>query len=146
MSLPLIVAQYGITGHPTRTEHWSIAILSSKMNARIFELAGNYDTFVYAPKTVTRFTQSQSMMGGCHIANIPASRVNWLEERLKSVPVIRNDPNFDCQTWVIEALRLMKYDGVISQNISEVAIRTEMAKEKERWDVADDTVEVRLFP
>jgi hypothetical protein len=39
-------------------------------------------------------------------------------------------------------------DGVIAADIDtrESRIRAELAAEKERWEVADDTVEYRLFP
>lgn len=143
---PLIVAQYSIQGHATRTEHWSlVALCGSKNRARIFEVVGNPDTFLYSTKTVASFRSSRTLCGGCHVGNIFAGELDWLEDRLKAVSVRRNDPEFDCQTWVIAALRLLKEDGVVFQQINERFVRDELAKDYERWDVGDDTVEERLF-
>ena len=64
---------------------------------------------------------------------------------MQEILIIRNNPEWDCQTWVMEALRWMKYNGLITADIGERRIRTELAADKERWEVADDTVEVRLF-
>jgi hypothetical protein len=55
------------------------------------------------------------------------------------------NPEWDCQTWVMEALRWMKYTGLVTTDIGKCYIITELAAEKERWECADDTVEVRLF-
>jgi len=145
-SCPLIIAQYAITGHPRRTEHWSLVALQTKYDATIFEIQGNYDSFKYEPHDVTKFATSQSLRGGCHIGTIAVDKIKPLQERLKAIEVVRNDPNFDCQTWVMEALRLMKEDGDITVDVGEARIRQELAREKDRWESVEDTVEDRLFP
>jgi len=59
---------------------------------------------------------------------------------------VYGDDDFDCQTWVLEALRLIQNDnGVELRIISEELIRKELAREKERWESGEDTVEDRLF-
>jgi len=123
---PLVVAQYDLQGHPRRTEHWSLAVLFSEAHAHIFEVVGNTDTFVYAPKRVNRFASSDRLRGGCHIANIRGDLIPWLEDKLREIPIIRNNPEWDCQTWVMEALRWMKYNGLVTTDIGERYIRTEL--------------------
>jgi hypothetical protein len=113
--------------------------------ADVFEIVGNTDTFEYAPKRVTSFSRSNNLRGGCYIGDINGDIVPWLENRLREIPIIRYNPEWDCQTWIMEALRMMKYDGLITGDIGERRIRMELALERERWEVADDTLEARLF-
>lgn len=40
---------------------------------------------------------------------------------------------------------MMKYDGLITGDIGERRIRMELALQREQWEVADDTLEARLF-
>jgi len=141
----LIVAQFAIEGHPRRTEHWSLVALRSKNDAHVFELKGNYDSFTYVPSDVTEFAANPSLRGGCHVGTVGADKVESLKTRLRDVEVIRNNPNFDCQTWVMEALRVMKEDGDIIEDISEARIRGELGMEKDRWESVEDTLETRLF-
>jgi hypothetical protein len=62
------------------------------------------------------------------------------------VIIVYGDPEFDCQTWVLDGLRLIQRDGVDVRTTSEERIRQELALERERWNNGDDTLEERLFP
>lgn len=150
---PLIVFQYVLEGHPTRTEHWNLVVLRSREEATVHELRGNYDTFTYACSELdnfTAYTLSAGCRGGCLIGQVPAKAGDdgWLKEALNKVPVIRSDRRFDWQTWVIAVIRALRdmRPGVIDQDVTERYIRDELIKEMERWNVADDTVEERLYP
>ncbi|KAF8657843.1 hypothetical protein AX16_002159 [Volvariella volvacea WC 439] len=145
---PLIVAQFAIAGHPRRTEHWNIIALKNRKQGRVFELVGNYDTFTYLPRNVESFSKALEYRGGVHVGDIEATAeaVTSLEEKLREIPVVRHDPNHDSQTWVVEALRQLRSDGIVFTSMNEEAVRAELAKDMERWDGGDDTVEERLFP
>jgi hypothetical protein len=142
---PLIIIQYPISGHIRRTEHWSLVAMKSRQEAYVFEVVGNHDTYAYVPRLDTSFGQSQTTHGGCQVGTITAEKLDWLEKRLKDVAVVPHDIEFDCQTWVIDAVRMLKNDGVEITEVSERNIRTELARESERWEVAEDTIEERLF-
>jgi hypothetical protein len=144
----LIVIQHAIEGHPRRTEHWSLVALESLRTGHEFELIGNIDTFAYVPKVVERFGNYMSLRGGCLVGQIAKDKLGWLKEKLQEVTVVRNNPDFDCQTWVIDALRILKEshgEGVEIDNIIERDIRAELEQEKERWELAEATIEERLF-
>ncbi|KAJ6451477.1 hypothetical protein C8R47DRAFT_301360 [Mycena vitilis] len=151
-SYPLIIAQYDLVGHSTRTEHWSLAALVDKRQAYIMQIIGNSDTFLYQPKMVKSFATSRSLRGGFLVGRIPADKVDDLQNILRQVTVTRYDQNFDCQTWVIDAVRYLRDSGQAhwiewtKTGIAEVAIREELAREMVRWEGSDDTLEERLFP
>lgn len=146
-SYPLVLLQYNIEGHPRRTEHWSLVVPLSRSSAHIFQLEGNYDTFRYEYSYVDKFSESSSMRGGVRIGEIRSDAVLWLKEKLRDVRVVRHDPEFDCQNWVLEAIQLLKdVGGIIYSGITERGVRHELYEEKERWEVADDTIIERLYP
>ena len=134
-------------GHPRRTEHWALAVPISHSIAHVFQLEGNYDTFHYTSARVDRFSESSSMRGGIQIGEIQTGAVSWLGERLKDVRVITCNPDFDCQNWVLDAVRLLRdTGGIIYPGITEQFVRYELYREKERWEIAEDTIIERLFP
>ncbi|KZW02816.1 hypothetical protein EXIGLDRAFT_601406 [Exidia glandulosa HHB12029] len=152
--LPFIVAQYHLEGHHRRTEHWSLAALSSRSRAHIFEVVGTDATFNYAPRLDTDFARNPLFRGGCIVGHVRASGIAQLTELLRAVRVVRYALDWDCQNWVMDALRLLRdmdLDdaealGFRLVSTSERAMRDELGAEKERWEVADDTIEERLFP
>lgn len=147
--LPLVVAQYNLESHPRRTEHWALAVLRSRLKAEIFEVAGTSDTFNYAPRCDDTFSRHPQLRGGCLVGRVRSDRLDWLREALgNSVAIIRYSDAWDCQDWVMDALRYLKdraEDGVEVRIARERAIREELVLERERWDTAEDTIEERLF-
>ena len=108
---PLIVAQYDLQGHHRRTEHWSLVVMFNLNDAHVFEIIGNTDTYEYVPRPIARFSSSNKLRGGCQIGMIRRDLIGWLEVRLRQVQIIRNNPQWDCQDWVMEAIRWMKWMG-----------------------------------
>jgi len=150
---PLLVVQWKIVGHPRRTEHWCLVALTSKTSAYLYQLAGNYDTFTYDFAFVEPFLVSRddSVRGGCQVGEVPLSgpgSAEWLGEKLKEVRVVRHDPGFDCQNWIMEAIWFLKESeegpAIIYPGVSERKIREELTEEMERWEVAEDTLLERL--
>ncbi|KAF8079311.1 hypothetical protein FPV67DRAFT_110024 [Lyophyllum atratum] len=144
-SYPLIIAQFDLPNHPRRTEHWRLVALQDKDNAHEFELAGNWSNFQYVAGRATRFGRLQTLRGGCQVGTVPIERIEWLKTRLAAVEIVHNNLDFDGQNWILNALKMLRADGMPVTVTSEVSIRKELALEKERWDAGEDTVEDRLF-
>src|ERR1700733_5655268 len=132
---PLIVIQYPITGHIKRTEHWSIVAMKSLQEAYVFEVVGNFDTYAYVPRFDSDFGSSPETRGGCQVGTIAEEKLGWLERRLREVRVVRYDTEFDCQTWVMDAIRMLQDDGVVMKHVNERRIRAELALESEKWEI-----------
>ncbi|KAF9457376.1 hypothetical protein BDZ94DRAFT_1314275 [Collybia nuda] len=146
---PLIIAQFLLSGHRKgeNYRHWSLVALESKNIAHIFETTGDSSTFVYTPRQTDSFSRSADLLGGYCVGHIAHSQLAWLTEKLREITVVRYDDNWDCQTWVLEAIMLLKdIGGIITENVGPAHIRKELEIEFERWDSGEDTVEERLFP
>lgn len=143
---PLIVAQHALEGHPSRSEHWNILVPFDRVHGMLYELMGNYDTFTYRAEKISHYLESSVIRGGCQIGEIPADSLDCLATKLSEVQIHRNTPEFDCQTWVIEVMRLLQTcTGYILQDITERSIRAELKLEYERWERADDIIFERIF-
>jgi len=65
---------------------------------------------------------------------------------LAALPVVRGNTEFDCQTWVVAGVRKLQDEGYVKRTVTANEIREELEKEKERWQIADDTLIERLIP
>lgn len=141
---PLLVVQREISGHPRRTEHWSLVVMLDSSKGEIHELQGNYDTFHYTYEINQDWTKSSDLCGGCLVGYVTQSTLLQLPEILKEVPIIRHDPDHDCQTWIVEALRVMKDKGIVFRDMTEKKLREELVVELERNETGHDVVYERI--
>ncbi|KAJ7607491.1 hypothetical protein FB45DRAFT_395101 [Roridomyces roridus] len=144
-SCPLIVAQRIQTHGTWRSEHWNLAALKSPNDALVLEVVGNPNTYTYVPGMISNFSRLKDFRGGYLVGRIAEDQLSWLEERLRAIPVLRWEPGFDSQVWVFEALRLLKDEGIVTEDTNEKRIRAELKLEEERWNGWEDTLEERLF-
>ncbi|TFK53406.1 hypothetical protein OE88DRAFT_1733336 [Heliocybe sulcata] len=129
--------------------HWSLVALSSPMDATIFHIEGNADSFGYVTKQATHFRNSKTIRGGVKISEISEEQVAWIANTLSQVEIVRGDAvAFNCQTWCVRALRLLREldPSIVPQPFSEARIREEFVREYERWDTGEDTLDEREFP
>jgi hypothetical protein len=140
---PLIVAQYQIK----ETWHWSIVVLRSRTVALVFELNGTPGNYVYQATPVVAFTNIGTLRGGVQVGTISAANLVWFENKLNEIPICDDDPSFDSQMWVVDALRIVTDAGLPSITINnERRIREELLLDFNRWDRGAPTIEQRLYP
>ncbi|KAI0056469.1 hypothetical protein BV25DRAFT_1577251 [Artomyces pyxidatus] len=147
-SLPLLVAQYAITGHFRRTEHWSLIVPKSRAEATLFELHGQMDAFVYKTEPLTAFSSAPDLRGGVQVGWVPRARLEdgSVSELLARGRIVRNDRDFDCQLWIMEALESLRKEGWLFETVNEDWVREELKLDYTRWEKGEDTVDKRLFP
>ncbi|KIY73453.1 hypothetical protein CYLTODRAFT_241343 [Cylindrobasidium torrendii FP15055 ss-10] len=147
-TFPLIVAQWALRNHWRRTEHWGLAALTSvdKGTMRVFQVAGNMDSFEF--EACHHNTAERDFLGGVHVGNVSAAdgELEKLEQRLRNINVKKGDPDWDCQSWVIDALQELRMaeTGIVFAGMSERAIRAELEEEKEREETGHCLVHERL--
>ncbi|KIM36731.1 hypothetical protein M413DRAFT_448873 [Hebeloma cylindrosporum] len=152
MSTPhrLVVAQYDRGEGNLGKEHWSLVLFEDRDAVWTFQILGNQDTYEYVPGRHENFTSSRSYRGGCAVGTVTADKVEWVMDKLREVTIIRGDASkFNCQTFVMDGLRLLKYaeeEGVVITVVDRQFIINELAQERENWETAGCTVEERLFP
>ena len=144
--IPLIVAQYELKGHPTRTEHWNLVAIISSSQTYTFEIRGNTDSFTYvAEPTPASLNKILTYRGGCHVGDIPSDSLSQIAEILGEIPIVKHDLSWDCQIWVIQATRLLKSAGFVFAQVDEPYVRERLLEDMARWEEAENTVDERLL-
>ncbi|KAI0364576.1 hypothetical protein BV20DRAFT_834173 [Pilatotrama ljubarskyi] len=147
----LVVAQQDLQGHHRRTEHWALAVLAPPSHAAdILQLAGNMDTFHFESFHVPDILKITELCGGCPVGDIAAEGgVKRLRELLKGQRVVHQDRMWDCQDWVLEAIRALKEQSAdwiaIDSGFTERGLRAKLRDEKEIWERADNHYFERLL-
>lgn len=140
-SYRLVVGQWDI-GRADGEKHWGFVVPTGPGGmVNVYHIEGNTDTFAYVKKQ-SDASKSLAIRGGCRVGYIKHDRLEWLDEQFRKVTVTRNDPKFNCQTWVMAAFQLLKTQGgtVISPEISANTIRHELTLEFERSEVGVNTI------
>ncbi|KAI0658439.1 hypothetical protein C8Q70DRAFT_195594 [Cubamyces menziesii] len=148
--LQLVVAQQDLQGHHRRTEHWALVIVSPKSRtADVLQLAGNMDTFHFEALRVSDVLKLGDLCGGCRVGDIAADSVDKLRDRLASHRIILHDKMWDCQDWLLEAIRDLKDEAggwvQIDSWFTERGLREKLREERELWERADDHFFERLY-
>lgn len=144
--IPLIVAQYELKGHPTRTEHWNLVAIISSSQSYTFEIRGNTDSFTYvAEPTPLPLNKILTYRGGCQVGDIPTDSLSQIAEILGEIPIVKHDVSWDCQTWVILATKLLKNTGFVFAQVDERYVRERLLEDMARWEEAENTVDERFL-
>ncbi|KAF9011811.1 hypothetical protein BDQ17DRAFT_1233188 [Cyathus striatus] len=145
--IPLIIAQYEMKGHPRRTEHWNLIALASPSRVHVFELRGNVNTYFYTAEFNVRANLSSvpTYRGGCHVGQIPVHALQSIKILLAQIQIVKFEPSWDCQVWVMEGVKLLKEHGFVFPQVIESYVRRELAEDMERWNLVEDTVDERLL-
>ncbi|KAJ7361318.1 hypothetical protein DFH08DRAFT_684148 [Mycena albidolilacea] len=147
--LPLVVVQYELYGHVRRSEHWVLAAVTDieTASARVLNIIGGTDTFQFNAKDVRGMGRSRTYLGGVLVGTVPQNKLPALEQWVRAIPIHRGQPTWDCQNWVIEAIRELRMDnrGIVLKGISEAHIRECLAEEKERAETGESLIHERGF-
>jgi hypothetical protein len=105
-SIPLYVGHYG---HPTfRIKHWSLHLLNKSPEALVYQITGSTTSYAYAPpEGQIEPEKTDSFLGKVKVGEVDSSRIEEFEKLLEDVPIIRGDTNWNCQDWIVAALKTL---------------------------------------
>lgn len=128
----LSVAQYG---HPLLkgAKHWSFLLHKSGGYAIAYQVTGSTDTYTYKDPEEVQIKKSQTYMGRVDVGNVETTGIGRVEEVFKNVPITRGDLQWNCQNWVIQALKALRDDGfaVDALTLEELKGKLQLAKRDE---------------
>ncbi len=110
-TVTIAVAQYEIPPFKYPHIHWSlVAFVPGSRQATRYHIVGNTDSYGFDSGVVRDLLCSTNLlMGGVKAYEISEELVanGWLEDKLRSVPIIKNNANWNCQTWMVDAIRAL---------------------------------------
>ncbi|KAL6306199.1 hypothetical protein BKA93DRAFT_841997 [Sparassis latifolia] len=110
----------------------------------MYHLKGSTAGYNFEVRENVPITYTSKWRGSLFICNIPEEHLGGIQPTLNdNVKVIWNDDNWNCQNWVLSALRLLqsKYKYDISKRYTESlsSLSLEMKKMEEKWEKGDDS-------
>ncbi|EPS98087.1 hypothetical protein FOMPIDRAFT_1051838 [Fomitopsis schrenkii] len=109
------VVQYYAKDAP---HHWAIFVEkdTDKEEGAIFDINGNTTNYVYRHKGKVSMKRSNTYEGRVAVGSMLGTdkRDGEVDKLLKNIPIqFHNDPNWNCQNWVVEALAKMEQKGYL---------------------------------
>jgi hypothetical protein len=113
--LDVVVAQHGHERLPG-AKHWSIVVITDTVNLEgvAFEVTGSTTTYEVKQPEEVQLLNSQSYMGRIKVGTVHIDRAFGIEDTaavgtiIQSTPVVRGSLNWNCQNWVVAALKRLR--------------------------------------
>ena len=121
--------------------HWALTFKTSGSDERpvgnIYNAAGNIDTFCYeAQRNIP--IRHDLWRGSLAVGRIPVESLDHFEHILSQNPIVRHDPEWNCQNRVWAALRELRQMGfAIEYNLTWAKLRIDMLELLEAWENGD---------
>ncbi|KAK2757048.1 hypothetical protein FQN54_005017 [Arachnomyces sp. PD_36] len=96
--------------------HWCLWTRDDDGNELIFEALGSTGTrFTYHSRPVDML-KSESRKTTPHIGRIEADVWDEVPELLEGVPMNNDDPAWNCQNWIMEAIQALQREGYLEED------------------------------
>ncbi|TBU48385.1 hypothetical protein BD309DRAFT_997666 [Dichomitus squalens] len=121
--------------------HWALTFNTSGSDERprgnVYNAAGNIDTLRYEAERGVPI-RHDLWRGSLAVGRIPVESLDQFEKILSQNPVIRHDPEWNCQNWAWTALRELRHQGfAIEYNLTLHKLRMDMFELLEAWENGD---------
>jgi hypothetical protein len=116
-NLDVVVAQYGHAKLPG-AKHWAIVVITDrgKLEGVAFQLTGSTNTYEIKQPQEIELLCSTTYMGSIKVGTVHGDYAFGAESTalrtiIQHTPVVRGDLNWNCQNWVVAALKRLKDAG-----------------------------------
>ncbi|OBZ79746.1 hypothetical protein A0H81_00694 [Grifola frondosa] len=121
--------------------HWAITLRTGGSDnnpiGNRYNAIGNIDTFAYEKET-NAIIRNDNWRGSFDVGSISVDRIPEMESILSQLPIIRQDPNWNCQNWVWSGLRELRWLGfAIRPRLTLKVLQNGLLGLLEDWEVGD---------
>ncbi|KAI0923472.1 hypothetical protein AcV5_009010 [Taiwanofungus camphoratus] len=119
-------------GHPLLkgAKHWSLLLLNSDGRAVAYQVTGSTDTYEFKEPEDIEYKKDQTYMGKVDVGHVDMMKQAEMLEVLRKVRITRGDLNWNCQNWVVAALKELSEGGfaVDTLTLDQLAARLSKAE------------------
>jgi len=96
-----------------KPEHWAIFIAKSPNDAdgHAFQIVRGRPVFAYSYRDTVMLGGSGSRRKSSIIGEVKASKIAKIDQAFEQIPVVNDDPNWNCQNWTRDAIRVLEAMG-----------------------------------
>ncbi|KAG6379599.1 hypothetical protein JVT61DRAFT_10106 [Boletus reticuloceps] len=142
--LPIKIAQFSRGDHSdgrVRLHHWAIFIPTSARRGvgNFYEIGGSLQTGYFNQQVVNnRHLKWDKDERGSHLVGwVAPSALGALETHFSLIPIQQGRPDWNCQTWIVEALRGLNQPYMYAVQMDYAQCFQQMAIVEKAWDVGD---------
>ena len=143
--LPIRIAQFSRGDRSdgrNRLLHWAIFIPTSTKRGvgNFYEIGGSLQTGYFTQQVVNnRHSKWDKDERGSHVVGwVAPDYLGALDSHFSLVPIQQGRPDWNCQTWVIEALRGLNQPHMYAVQMEYAQWFQQMSIVEKAWEVGDD--------
>jgi hypothetical protein len=121
--------------------HWAILVRTGQRVALFYQITGHVGNFALDEfKEHSNFTRSGAWRGALEVGIIDVNDLERFEEAIRDVPILQEE-GWNCQSWVISALRRLQGAEILKSNLrfSQAAILNELKDIEVKWEIAESS-------
>jgi hypothetical protein len=104
-----------------KPEHWAIFIAKSPNDAdgHAFQIVHGRPVFAYSYRDTVMLGGSGSRRKSPIIGEVKASKIAKIDQAFEQIPVVNDDPNWNCQNWTRDAIRVLEAMGYVAEGTAD---------------------------
>lgn len=127
--------------------HWQICIRTGKgqgptgrSSGTVFHIIGSHNGWGYERKDNITYSATQNWAGAHFVGTVPKDRIGDIDQVLRTVPLVPNRMDWNCQNWVFSALKALKQKGYqISCPATQADLTLAMTEAYSQWNAGQDS-------
>lgn len=134
-NLDIVVAQYGHAKLPG-ARHWAIVVITNQENMKgiAFQVTGSTNTYEIKQPEEVELLRLTTYMGNIKVGTVYRDYAfgedsTALFAIIQNTPVVRGNRNWNCQNWIVDALKRLKdAQHNISEEISLEGLQAQLSR------------------
>jgi hypothetical protein len=107
-----------------KPEHWAIFIAKSPNDpdGHAFQIVHGRPVFAYSHRDTATLGASASRKKSPIIGQVKASKIAEIDEAFERIPVLNDDPSWNCQNWTRDAIRVLENMGYVKKGTADDSV------------------------
>ena len=104
-----------------KPDHWAVFITKSPSNAdgHVFQIVHGCPIFTYSYRDSVMLEGSGSRKKSPIIRKVKGSNIAKISEAFEKIPVVNDNPNWNCQNWTRDVIRVLEGMGYVPEGTAD---------------------------
>ena len=104
-----------------KPDHWAVFITKSPSDAdgHVFQIVHGRPIFAYSYRDSVMLEGSGSRKKSPVIGKVKGSNIAKINEAFEKIPVVNDNPNWNCQNWTRDAIRVLEGMGYVPEGTAD---------------------------
>jgi len=104
-----------------KPDHWAVFITKSPSDAdgHVFQIVHGRPVFAFSYRDSVMLEGSGSRKKSPVIGKVKANNIAKINEAFWEIPVVNDNPNWNCQNWTRDAIRVLEAMGYVAEGTAD---------------------------